>query len=360
VEKAYEETESSYEIRVKLKNVSKIDLVLRSDIEITDQITGSYLIRNRMAKTVKIDSDHNQTRIDGRVAEKPFYIRSKVNREIRLNNRIYMGYLRIIPGESGFEVINHLPIEMYLISVLPSEVPASFETEALKAQAVIARTYAYYFMKKSEERDFDVDDTVSYQVFKGYQLDLTAGLFKKVSNAVFSTRSQILVFEDEPVIAYFHANSGGKTVSGKEYFGKKSDLPYLISQDDPYSLDKKSSTWTFDLPVSDFKRVTGLDVSSDTFKVVLKENGWVDTVVSGSQELTAKDIRKMIGTVKIKSERFIIKLNDAKENILFSGIGYGHGVGLSQWGAQGMALLGNDYQKILQFYYPGTRLIQIR
>ncbi|HPO50184.1 MAG TPA: SpoIID/LytB domain-containing protein, partial [Spirochaetota bacterium] len=278
-------------------------------------------------------------------------------------DNFYFGKIQITPLVSGFEVINTIPIETYLLSVIPSEVPLSFPFEALKAQAVIARTYSYYFIEKyRNSRNFDVDNTIMYQVYNGFNIKTDKKNMEKLKKALFSTTNKILIHNDKPILAYFHSNSGGITRSGSEYFGKSSDFEYLKSRDDPYSIGEKNDKWDYSLDLETFKNKLGIkneiteDLSENMFEK--DSNAFVKKFIYKDVAYQTKEIRKKIGYFELKSERFKIKIEE--NNIIFSGIGFGHGVGLSQYGAKKMAELGFKYEQIVNFYYPKTQIVEIK
>jgi stage II sporulation protein D len=163
----------------------------------------------------------------------------------------------------------------------------------------------------------------------------------------------IVIHNNEPIIAYFHSNSGGKTINGKEYFGGK-DYPYLISKRDPYSLGLKSSTWELSMKNIEFSKIfkhNGVITNRD---ITYNGDSFVDKMTIGTKQLNTKEIRRNVGYSVMKSERFSVELNN--DNIIFRGIGYGHGVGMSQWGANNMAKEGFNFKQIIEFYYPETKI----
>ncbi|MCG8572807.1 MAG: SpoIID/LytB domain-containing protein [Spirochaetes bacterium] len=349
IEKAARFTSQSMKIRVRLKLSEKIRIKIDPHLIVEDTITqekwifltSDYLYIIQKSEGIFI----NEKKI-----ESPVTIYSTKNRLIQVNERFYLGAIKVFPAVTGLYLVNYLPLETYLLSVLPSEVPVSFHPEALKAQAIIARTYSTYFIKKHQyTRHYDVDDTVSYQVFNGFDQVKKRKWIKKILAAVQETEGQVITYQSEPIIAYFHSNSGGYLISAGDYFGSSSDRPYFQAKEDPYSLGFPGATWKYQMPLKDFNSQLAID---HPVQFKLNEKQWVQSVLLDSKEITPKQIRRTIGYHLLKSERFAVK---QKDNMLFfQGIGYGHGVGLSQWGAQGMALKGNKAQQIIDFYYPGT------
>ncbi|HOL57059.1 MAG TPA: SpoIID/LytB domain-containing protein [Spirochaetota bacterium] len=356
LEKSIENTKKSFEIRVLLKYAKdRVVLKSNSSLIIKDFITKKSLnVENNSC--IEIFCKENKVFLNKMNILSPIIIYSKDNSLIKLNERYYAGYLKIVPEDGSFYIINYIPIETYLLSVLPSEVPVTFNIESMKTQAIAARTYAYYFLIKSSEMEFDVDDTVLYQVYNGFNPDFKKEEIKKIYKAVKETEGLIIKYKDEPIIAYFHSNSGGRITSGKEYFGESSDFPYLISKEDPYSVDMPGYKWDFEIDIKEFCNKLNIyntnDIKIENF--IYNQNGFVKEFNNETIVLTSKDIRRLIGYSNIKSEKFILNIKDNK--IIITGYGRGHGVGLSQWGAENMARRKKNFKEIINFYYPETKI----
>ena len=252
-----------------------------------------------------------------------------------------------------------MDIEEYLYGVVPCEVPHTWPKQALMAQAVAARTYALYIKQKSLANIFDVRATTASQVYGGFDAEALSTRF-----AVDQTRGQVLTYNGRLIVAYFHANSGGYTERPENVWGAR--VPYLKDQPDAYSKDSPGSTWEYFLPYSEaIERLRDFGINAGKIKTVQvgkkTRSGRVQevTVVSdkGTQRITSNNFRLAIGAKYLKSTCFDTVLN--KTGILFKGNGYGHGVGMSQWGARQMALQGFDYKRILQHYYCGTTVAKI-
>lgn len=353
IEKVVEETKDSFEIRVKLKVGDKAVIPLVKHLLVEDAITGDSIKLAKKVNYLVIRIEDGNTIVNNKILQSPIKIYSLKNRFININDKDYLGVIKIYPGTVKFDIINYVPIETYLISVLPSEVPVSFNYEALKAQAIVARTYSYYFINKyNNSRNFDVDNTTSYQVYNGFKLFLKNKDVKKIINAVRETEGRIIVYKDQPIIAYFHANSGGRLRSGQDYFGNASAFEYLVAKDDPYSLGYSGDKWSYELALSDVMKILSQDKLGE---IVYNSDGFVEKIGIKNGFISARELRRKIGYAKIKCERFKIKID--KDKLVFAGIGYGHGVGMSQWGAHGMAEKGFKDTEIINFYYPNTRIV---
>ncbi len=341
-------TARSYEIRVKLRTVKLPLQITGKKLLITDKISGQPIIDSKKNQQIIVIQNGSSTMINDKRIDSPVEIKSEKDEPIYINDRCYFGTIRIIPGLNPL-ILNVVPIETYLMSVVSSEMPTSFEVNALAAQAIIARTYSYYFMLERAEEAFDVDDTTAYQVYNGFaQLCHDGSAAHKLFRVVASTQSIIACYENKPIVAYFHANSGGRTKSGLSYFGPKSDFPYLIAHDDPYSVDQPGYSWTYTMQRSDFDRMFSHNCA------ILTTDDGQQAIRVGSTTFTPKQVRAKIGYGKVKSETYTIDIQD--ENVTFTGFGYGHGVGMSQWGANAMAKQRFSFGQIIEFYYPGVKL----
>ena len=242
-------------------------------------------------------------------------------------------------------LINVLPLEEYLAAVLGGEMPASFPLEALKAQAVAARTYAIERKLSSLGEPYFLKSSVLAQVYKGISREDA-----RTRKAVAETRGEILTYELQPIEAYFHASCGGRTESGKEALGR--DLPYLQSVDCPCG-KLPQSRWSLRLPTDELDEVLGGRASS--LAVVSRtRTGRAREIRVGRRTMDAVSFRARIGYDKVKSLSF--KIEPEAGGYLLEGKGYGHGAGLCQWGAKVYADEGKGFRWILSHYYPGAEL----
>ena len=241
-------------------------------------------------------------------------------------------------------IIVDIELEEYLIGVVSAEMPASFELEALKAQAVVARSFVY-------SRNLKVDDTTNTQVYHNDdKLKEKWGskyneYLDKVRNAVYSTKDEVIVYENEIIKAYFFASSNGYTNNSEDYWTNA--LPYLRSVESTYDDIKIDQVlYTKD----EINKLFDMNVKSIEIKSTY-ENGYVKEVLVNEKIYSGKEIREIC---KLKSSSFTIEFND---KYIFYTKGYGHGVGMSQYGAQGMALAGYSYQEIVKHYYQGVEIV---
>lgn len=267
--------------------------------------------------------------------------------------------------------IEEIELDTYLLGVVSSEMPASFEIEALKAQAVVARTYTIYKItegKKHESADI-CDDSKCCQAWISKEDRLNKWdeqnkeeYWAKIEEAVNSTKGKIVTYEGKPINAFFHSNSGGKTDTATSVWGG-SNYPYLqtvaTSGEDTYSQYSSEVNLTkeeFINKIKEYHSNFQIDFFLENQIEILEytEGERVKTIKIGNLNLSGVEIRNMFG---LKSAKF--QVNIEGENIKFNVIGYGHGVGMSQTGADSMAKQGNNYEEIINHFYKSTKITNI-
>lgn len=336
---------------------------------------------------------------------------------IKVGEKKYRGFISFREDNFSFKIINHIDIEQYLKGVVPREIQGLSPIEALKAQAVASRSYAYHSLNKHSKEGYNLCDTTHCQVYGGISAE---NLF--TNEAIEQTRGIVAKYNGLIANTVFHASSGGFTESSEDIWGGKND--YLKGKEDPYSLVSKNSYWN-------------LEISKESLYTILKENGYriseiqdikvtnttntdrvKEVCINENSEkivLAGDKFRNLLGTSKIKSTMFkidssnqennsnlfvvdknkisnvnkirilssnkIFDKNDYKysiigdnniiktveikrgnalsKNITISGRGYGHGVGMSQYGAVEMAKQGYAYIDILKYYYSDVDITKI-
>jgi len=269
----------------------------------------------------------------------------------------------VVLWDEASQSLLNMTLEDYVAGVVAAEMPASFEPEALKAQAVAARTYAYRRIERGERilehpeahlsSDFQSGQAwISWPAFSERYGALNARrLQNKIRKAVKETQGIIACYEGEPILAVYHSASGGRTENSEHYWSEF--LPYLRAVDDPYSTAAPYHFSTASIAWA--KLAECLEVAkAKNFKVIERyPSGRVKTVEVGGKWFSGREIRQRLG---LRSTWFTAE--GLGEELVFSVWGYGHGVGMSQHGAQGMALGGYAYPDILQYYYRGIELKQ--
>jgi stage II sporulation protein D len=261
----------------------------------------------------------------------------------------YTGNIDIWKGKNGLYIINELPLENYIKDVVAAEVSADWDMEALKAQAVVSRTYAVYQRRMNGDSLYHIASSVLDQVYKGNNPD------ERINSAVDRTRGEILTYEGKPIQAFYHSTSDGSTENAEDVFGKS--YPYLKSVEStssisPYSVWERKIKLAEIEEALDIPGIKKIAIKSYTSAKRVKE--LLITGKSGTSAVIATDFRKALGWSRLPSTNFTLTID--RDSAYFEGKGYGHGVGLCQWCALGMAREGKNYREILSYFYPGTTI----
>ena len=289
--------------------------------------------------------------------------------EISKHDYSQYGTIKLLHKKTG--EIEEIPIDQYLYGTVSAEMPVKYELEALKAQAIASRTYTIYqIVHNNKHGEADIcDDSTCCQAWISKEDRLSkwdAGEaednWNKIVRAVNETAGKIATYNGEPINAFFHSSSGGTTEIVSNVWGG-SDLPYLKSVEtageteyEQYSsevslskeelLDKLKQTYS-DISI-DFEK-------KDCIKILeYTESGRVKTIKFGNKELAGTEVRKILG---LKSTNFSFKIEN--DNVIFSVIGYGHGVGMSQTGADSMVKNGSTCEDIIKHFYTGVEITTI-
>jgi stage II sporulation protein D len=285
---------------------------------------------------------------------------------LKMGDNNYRGSLNIIktPGKTGCDVVNIVPLESYLKTLLSKEMNSSWHLEALKAQAVAARTYAYHKMNLQQARSssfFDLESSEKHQV-SGSLKDIT----KKTSFATEQTKGMILVTnKDELTPIFFHAQCGGRTLLPEKVW--KNHVEGYQEVTCKSCLSRKKTKWNTKLSLFKFKQFlrwvikkSELNIANLDFNkkiLIAPDNKNYDSfrVYLGEKVIIINKVlmRKYFGRVKVPSHNYIIGLN---KYIEIRGKGNGHGVGMCQVGALDLARSNLNFKKILKFYYPNHKI----
>lgn len=253
--------------------------------------------------------------------------------------------------------IEKISAEDYIFGVVAAEMPALYDIEALKAQAVAAYTYALYKKEQNKAEDYDItSDFNTDQCYKSKEQALKdwgeggEEYFTKIEKAVNEVKGQYLTYDNKPILAVYHALSSGQTYSAKEVWGK--EIPYLKAASSEEDRLAENFTDTVSFSLDELKEKLNVKEASID-KTERSDSGIVKLVVIGGKEITGVDIRTALS---LKSCNF--KITQDGETVEFTTYGYGHGVGMSQRGADNMAKTGWDYKAILKHYYKGAVLTE--
>ncbi len=325
---------------------------------------------------------------------------SSDNGNIRIESKVYRGFAQFkVDANYKLTVINTIDIEEYLYGVVPKEMPASWNKEALKAQAIAARNYAIKNIDKYKTQGFDLCTTQNSQVYGGYDAEQ-----KTTNQAVDETRGMLAYYQNNIAELFYHSSSGGKTESAENVWSNP--VAYLKGVEDSYSLGSPNDNWTYKISKEEIEKIlksknndignllnVNVDKKSENDRVL--ELTFIGT--KGSVTYKKESIRGLLGYSNIKSTYFDMDINSSYiqkfnsteksvdiENIfkdlsavlnndpqkepdgidftnnvneyVFNGKGWGHGLGLSQYGAKNMADLGYSFEQILKHYFTGIEI----
>ncbi len=275
----------------------------------------------------------------------------------RVAGKQYRSLVSIYRDGDRLLAVNAIDLEDYLVGLINHEVSSAWSLEAVKAQAVVARTYAVYQAGNSRDARYDLESTVDDQVYGGSQTEDW-----RSAKAVRDTAGEVLVDDEgNPIQAFYSSSCGGMTELPQNVWGMRT--PIAKSVKDTWCAKAPNASWTWSIDAEEMARklkAGGYGVGS-VQSVEVKRRTAADRAltirITGSAaqvDIGGNELRRVLGYDKLKSARFSVK--QADEAFTFSGKGAGHGVGLCQWGAKGMADNGYVYRQILGQYYPGLFL----
>lgn len=340
---------------------SSIHLRLDDKFKIFASGSDQLLMQGRELNT-RLRVERNGFRIGSKDLEAPgLKIRVTGDYDIYIDGRRFRGDVEILHKDNGrMMIINYVGVEDYLLGVLFHEVSHRWPMECLKAQAIAARTFAIYQARANKMQPYDLRSDIYSQVYGGKNSERVT-----TTAAVRATKGKVLAFRGDIFPAYFHATCGGHTESASSLW--KIDIQPLKGVTCDFCKDSKHYLWTKVLPLEDVSeilrqngykigniaavRVISMTNSGRVDKMELMDDAGVTVV------LTGKIFRGLLGPNVVRSTRFIPQVREG--NLILEGRGWGHGVGLCQWGAYGQARKGAKVADILQYYYPGSEITTI-
>lgn len=344
-------TNNNFNDEVSMKYVPNIDISIPyiSHYDNEEKADDNIIVNNdvkEVKENVNISQDISKN-VENSVNKEP-----KIIENTNSDNTTNSSMSEITIYRSNGSIIN-LNMTDYLIGVVSSEMPASFNLEALKAQSVLARTYAL----KAKQTGKKLTDTVSTQSYididqmKNKWENSFNTYYNKIKNAVENTNGEYLSYNGNYIEALYHSTNNGKTESSLDVFGNY--YPYLISVSSEYDKNASSYLRTISMPLDTISNKLGLSLNNDSVISILSytDGGNIKEININGNNFSGKKVRELLG---LRSADFDISISDNNANITTRG--YGHGVGMSQYGANGMANAGYGYKDILSHYYPGTTL----
>lgn len=299
----------------------------------------------------------------GRKTGSQFWIEPSNNGLVWIDDAWYRGSVRLVSTGQGLIAVNYVDLDEYLYSVVGSEMPTSWPLGALKAQAVAARSYALHKRSKLANTVYDLGDTTTWQVYKGVAAETTS-----TQAAVQQTASQVLTYQGNIIEAVFHSSSGGHTENVEDVWVQA--LPYLRGVTD-YDQQAPVFAWTETVSASEVRSIApGIGNIVSMVPVATTPNGRVrqlkiigdagQTTLTGEQFRQALDLRSSLFVVNPQGGQSGGGKSTAPQSFVIQGRGFGHGLGLSQWGAYSLARQGYNYQQILGHYYRNSSLARVQ
>jgi stage II sporulation protein D len=345
-------------VRVALfQNVPRLRLGANGLVKIYDMSSHAVMAEINLKDEVLFTSRDQHFLINGKtlLAQKIRLVAGG-NDTLKVNGLHYRGQIELTCGtRNGILAVNFVPVDDYLKGVVPNEVQYTWPLEALKAQAVAARTFTLSHMgEASEHAEYDLEAGTNSQVYRGLDSEHEA-----TSRAVDATAHLVATYQERFISAFYHSNCGGHTADVHHVWG--SDAPYLkgvacgFCSDSPHAAWALTLTWTeiaSALAQRNIKNIRSLEAvgrlpDDRVLSVEIGHDGIKDV-------MKAAAFRMLIGPERLKSTNF--KIIPSAKDVVFKGRGWGHGVGLCQEGACGLARAGYNFNEILEFYYPGIAI----
>jgi stage II sporulation protein D len=355
---------AALELRVAIEqDVSRVTIGSSTNAVLKDG-SGQVLAQIPAMGALSAESQGGRVKVDQWTASQ-VWVEPEGDGYVYIGDKWYRGRTLVVPTSSGLTAVNYVDLEEYLYSVVGAEMPTSWPLEALKAQAVAARSYALYQRQTSGNAVFDVGDTTSWQVYEGIEEEAAS-----TQQAVQETAGQVLTHEGQIIEAVFHSSSGGHTENVEEVW--TSYRPYLRAVQD-YDQNAPVYQWTEQFTADQLRaRITGVGNILTLQPERTTVNGRIISMRvvgdAGTRTLSGNEIRQALN---LRSSLFQVTSNSpnvASANgatpppttFIVQGRGFGHGLGLSQWGARELAAQGYNYQQIVGHYYTGATLSRIQ
>ena len=324
----------------------------------TQDLAKKYKISSAGTLAVKMHKN-GQVQVGTLISAKPIIVEPVGGTTLEINKIAYTGKFYALPGKTTFNLVEYTPLESYLYGVLPYEMHPTWALEALKAQAVAARTYTLKSIAKKADEPFDLYADVRSQMYKG-----SATVQDSVKKAVDQTRGQVLAYKGELFFTYYHGNCGGGTDHVSIWNQKAPNIKPLAGNTCKFDAHSKSYTFKQDIAKSTLEKFTrsqGIKGSLKSIKVAKKTGTGRASHLTiktsgGSKTVLCASFRATTGIRSCK----LTKISTGATTVHFEGHGYGHGIGMCQDGAHGMAKQNYNYKQILKHYYPGSTLSQFR
>ena len=302
---------------------------------------------------------NGQVQVGSLKSNQPIIIEPAKDTLLTWNDNIYAGKIFVVPAQYTFILVEHADLETYLYGVLPYEMSYSWPLEALKAQAIAARTYTLKTIENVKNKYFDLYSDVRSQMYKG-----GGKQYPSVKEAVDATKNKVLTYDGKLFYTYYHGNCGGGTDDVKSWNPHAKTIKPLAGASCSHDHYSKSYSWKQDIPnskIQAYASQAGLSNKIKNIRIAQKTSTGRATKITlhsakDTKTVSCNKFRLAIGLKSCK----IHKISNLKGSFHFEGRGYGHGIGMCQDGARGMANLGKTYEQILKNYYPGSKLTVLK
>ncbi|ACC98062.1 Sporulation protein-like protein [Elusimicrobium minutum Pei191] len=351
---------NSFALKVLIvQNSSKQDITASGAFTITDKASNKKY-KLKTGGTFKVTISNGTLKVGSVSTSGEVLITPLKNTIFTIGGNGYTGKIIISPEKNVFNIIEETDIENYLYGVLPYEMSYSWHIEALKAQAVAARTYTAKTLESPVNKKFDLYSDVRSQMYKG-----SAKVYPSVKEAVDDTKNEVLKYDGKLFYTYYHANCGGHT-DPLPWGGAENKIKPLSGAKCAACGHSKNATWSNVIAqnsIDKFAEKKDLKGGVTAISIVKKtSNGRAVQLQlktkNGKKNVSCNDFRIAVGSTKFKSCH-LTDIKKVSSGFSFAGRGYGHGTGLCQDGAHGMAKKGEKYKEILQNFYPGSKLSKI-
>ena len=342
-----------------LDDTSSLRLKVKGSFDMVDPKTKKVLSRGKNLNTTVTTYGEGILLGHTRTKANKLFIRPYHPESISINGRVFRGDIQLIKNNKKLSVVNHIELEDYVKGISIREISHYWPVDSLKAEVIVFRTFAIYKSQENAQKDFDLTSDIYSQGYGGRFAERY-----RINKAVDETRDMVLTYKGKILPAFYHATCGGHTEDVSLLW--KIDMPPLKGVPCGFCRESPHYKWHNVLSVKEIK--------DSLVRGGLKIGDIKDIVISGKDiseriselkivtadkdaKLPGKDFRSMLGPNTIKSLNFQVKIIDG--DAVFEGIGWGHGVGLCQWGGYFMAKQGYSYKQILEYYYPGAAITRI-
>ena len=344
---------NAVELRVAIRDSANQVQIGSSTTGIIRDARGEAVMQLPELQPVNVDSTGGRLALtDGHSAfgeSNVFWLEPSGDGVVWIGERWYRGKVKLVPNNSGVTAVNYVNIDDYLYSVVGSEMPASWPQEALRSQAIAARSYALYQKNRANSSNpYDLKSTQASQVYKGLE-----GEAASTQSAVDATRGKVLTHGGRVIEAVFHSSSGGHTENSEHVWSKA--VPYLKGVPD-FDQNAPVYSWRAQFSLEEVGARLGYPGTIQAVEVLNRSpQGRANrmTIIgdAGTLTVTGGTFRQKLG---LRSTKFDLAVSPT--SISVAGNGFGHGIGMSQWGARGMAERGQQYNDILTHFYNGAKL----